>query len=101
MAKPMPRPIFPLKFEFYESLDRFIHEAGMLANTVDAILRLNDTPAYLPKLPGPAVGLLRDRLNAFNAMRHGPGDGPHDPLKLLPKGRNAGAGATLTAPQRR
>jgi hypothetical protein len=29
-----PKPFFPLKRQFVESLDRFVHEAGLLANAV-------------------------------------------------------------------
>ena len=59
-----PKPIFPLKHEFYASLDHFIHEAGMLA---DAVKQAMDLGA-VDKRVSP---ILAERLDAFEKARHG------------------------------
>lgn len=63
--KEEPRPMFPVKHEFYASLDRFIHEAGMLADSLRTVLRHADGIK-----PGIAT-LLQERLDAFDHARTG------------------------------
>lgn len=61
------RPIFDAKPEFQASLDRFIHEAGMLADAVRTALDMG-------ALKGPVEDLIRIRLKAFSeAQSGGPG----------------------------
>lgn len=60
------KPIFPLKHEFYASLDRFIHEAGMLAQAVEQLI---DMPNVFRS--DEAKKLLRERLTAFAESRFG------------------------------
>lgn len=38
--KPEPKPLFQLKTDFYESLDNFANQAGMLADAVRTALGL-------------------------------------------------------------
>lgn len=67
MSKHPPEPLFPLKHEFYASLDNFAHQAGMLA---DAVRQLIDMGAVNKA----AVPPLQERLDAFNAARFGEGN---------------------------
>lgn len=60
--KDNPKPIFPLKHEFYASLDNFIHQAGMLADAVDTCL---STGAISPRI----ADMIKERLDAFNKAR--------------------------------
>lgn len=61
-----PKPIFPIKHEFYASLDNFIHEAGMLADSVRQMLGMPGviTNEALRKV-------LQERLDAFGKARFG------------------------------
>lgn len=60
--KEAPKPLFPLKPEFYASLDNFVHQAGMLADSVRQLIDMGAVnKAALPPL--------RERLDAFNAAR--------------------------------
>ena len=61
-----PKPMFPLKHEFYASLDVFTHEAGMLADATKQILDLPDIITNKA-----ARKLLQERLDAFAAARFG------------------------------
>jgi hypothetical protein len=61
----MEKPLLPLKHEFVASLDRFIHEAGMLADCVRTAL---DNDAISPRV----ADIVRKRLDAFDKMRGQP-----------------------------
>jgi hypothetical protein len=56
------KPIFPLKHEFYETLDKFIHESSMLADALSQAIQLG-------AVTGPAMSILEERLAAFKAIR--------------------------------
>lgn len=60
------KPMFPLKHEFVASLDRFIHEAGMLADTVRQALQM---PGVIANEG--ARRMLQERLDAFTEARFG------------------------------
>jgi hypothetical protein len=62
--KEPPKPIFPLKHEFYASLDNFIHKAGMLRDVVGIILQNGGVE---PKI----AGELQKHLDAFDAASGG------------------------------
>jgi hypothetical protein len=64
MAKRPIKPIFPLKHEFDASLDRFINEAGMLADAVQTALNLK-------AVDEDARDTLQERLDAFAGARFG------------------------------
>ena len=65
MAKKEPiKPIFPIKHEFEASLTRFLHEAGMLHDTVRQLLKMG-------KFDGPAKSIIEERLKAFHEARFG------------------------------
>jgi hypothetical protein len=69
--KKPPKPIFPLKHEFYASLDHFIEQAGMLA---DAMRTAIDHGAITNE---GVKELLQQRLDAFGLARFGDEeDGP-------------------------
>lgn len=57
--KPEPKSIFPVKHEFYDALDNFIHEAGMLSNAVKSVLDLSKS------LEPSVKNILQERLDAF------------------------------------
>jgi len=59
------KPLFPLKHEFYASLDQYTHEAGMLRDVVDQLLKMGAIP------PGSAAVMLRERVVAFDKIRFG------------------------------
>lgn len=61
-TKEPPKPIFPLKHEFYASLDNFIHQASMLS---DAVRQAIDMGA----IKGAAAEILKERVSAFQAAR--------------------------------
>lgn len=61
------RPIFDTKFEFVASLDRFVHEAGMLRDAVRQLLQMG-------KFPESVRDILTERLNAFDIARSGDSD---------------------------
>jgi hypothetical protein len=66
------KPLFPLKHEFYATLDKFAQEAGMLADAVKTAL---DHDA----VSNTAVcDILRKRLDAFRKVRFGDGDGDEE-----------------------
>lgn len=60
------KPIFPIKHEFVASLDRFVHEAGMLADSVRQLLRM---PEAIKN--DAARTILQERLDAFAQARFG------------------------------
>lgn len=60
--KKQPRRIFPIKHDFYASLDRFIHEATMLA---DAVRQALDHDL----VKEPASIILKARADAFDVAR--------------------------------
>jgi len=65
MAKKEPaKPLFPLKGEFYASLDNFAHQAGMLRDVVAQMIDMGQAPPA-------AEGILRERVAAFDAARFG------------------------------
>jgi hypothetical protein len=62
--KEPPQPLFPLKHRFTDSLDNYIHVAGMLAEAVNTALSMAEDQ---PDLMKPALRqALKDRLDAFN-----------------------------------
>jgi hypothetical protein len=62
--KEEPKPFFPLKHEFVDSLDRFIHTANMLALAVRNVIQLKGCNHV-------AAQLLSERLAAFSKARFG------------------------------
>jgi hypothetical protein len=65
MAKKDPvKPLFPLKAEFYASVDNFAHQAGMLADMCKQMIQMNAVDERLKPM-------LQERLDAFNAARFG------------------------------
>jgi hypothetical protein len=60
--KEAPKPLFPLKHEFYAALDNYTQQAGNLAQAVGMLLRNGD-------LKGPVASVLQERLDAFEASR--------------------------------
>ena len=58
------RPLFDVHHEFTASLERFIHEAGMLADALGSALSLE---AVDPKL----VAILQGRMEAFRKAQSG------------------------------
>lgn len=65
MAKKQPpKPLFPLKHDFVDSLDNYILQASSLASAVGMLVRGND-------LTGPVADILKERLAAFDAARNG------------------------------
>lgn len=60
------KPMFPIKHEFYASLDKFVHEAGMLADSVGQLLRM---PEVIKSES--ARKILQERLDAFRQARFG------------------------------
>jgi hypothetical protein len=71
MARRPVKPIFPLKYEFDASLDRFIREAGMLADAVQTALNLK-------AVDEDARDTLQERLDAFAEARGGDANGEND-----------------------
>lgn len=67
-SKTPPKPLFPLKHEFIESLDKFIHEAGMLRDAVRQAIQLKAVKE------GPVTDILTERLAAFDVARFGEED---------------------------
>jgi hypothetical protein len=59
-----PKPFFPLKRQFVESLDRFVHEAGLLANAVRAAIQVQEVNEAGAKI-------LQQQLDAFHKVRFG------------------------------
>ncbi len=57
--KEQPKPIFPLKHEFYESLDHLLQQAINLMQAVDQAIELGAIKA------GPVADMLRDRSTAM------------------------------------
>ena len=66
-SKEPVKPIFETKHEFAASLDRFVHEAGMLRDAVRQLLQMG-------KFPDSVRGLLEERLKAFDIARTGEAD---------------------------
>lgn len=52
------KPLFPLKHEFYDSLDRFAHESFMLAEAVRTAIQLDGVNEKVKPI-------LQERLDAF------------------------------------
>ncbi len=63
-AKEAPKPLFPLKHDFYASLDNFAHQAGMLADMCHQLIQLNAVSEN-------SKPMLQERLDAFRAARFG------------------------------
>lgn len=64
MAKRLPeqiKPLFELKHDYDASLERFIHEAGMLRDAVDTLLTMG--------VDFPGADILKKRIGAFDASR--------------------------------
>ena len=59
------KPLFPIKHDFVASLDRFIHEAGMLRDAVRQAIQLDAVKK------GPITDILQERLKAFDLARFG------------------------------
>lgn len=66
-SKEQVRPIFEVKHEFVASMDRFVHEAGMLRDAVRQLLQMG-------KFPDSVRGILEERLKAFDIARTGDAD---------------------------
>lgn len=66
-AKEPIRPILDTKFEFVASLDRFVHEAGMLRDAVRQLLQMG-------KFPESVRDILTERIKAFDLARSGDAD---------------------------
>jgi len=65
MNKPKDvKPMMPLKHDFVASLDRFINEAGLLADAVESALQLGAVNDRARKL-------VEDRIKAFQRARWG------------------------------
>lgn len=62
--KEPPKPMFPLKHDFYASLDNFIHQAGMLAEVVEQLHKMG-------KLDPAVDDIITERLKAFRQARFG------------------------------
>lgn len=62
------KPLFPLKHEFYASLDNFTHQAGMLADMCRQMIQLDAVSEKIKPM-------LQERLDAFHAARFGGEDG--------------------------
>lgn len=58
------KPFSPLRHEFVASLDRYVIEAGMLADSVQTVLTLGAIDQSL-------VEIIQGRLRAFNIARFG------------------------------
>lgn len=58
------KPLFDLKADYDASLQRFIHEAGMLADAVHMTIEMGNLKSALSDA-------LQERLRAFNAARFG------------------------------
>lgn len=56
--------MFDIKGDFIASLDRFVHEAGMLRDAVRQLL-------HMGKFPDSVRGILEERLKAFDLARSG------------------------------
>lgn len=61
-TKEKPKPLFPLKQDFYVALDNYTQAAGNLASAIGMLLR-GDT------IPGPIAEILKERLAEFEAAR--------------------------------
>lgn len=62
--KETPKPLFPLKQDFILALDNYTQAAGALAAAVGMLLRGGN-------ITGPVADVLKERLAAFEAARHG------------------------------
>lgn len=60
-----PKPIYPIKYEFYASLDNFLQQAGMLADVIDQIVKLGAITNEGAKKA------IQERLDAFRKARFG------------------------------
>lgn len=60
--KEKPKPLFPLKQDFYLALDNYTQAAGNLAAAIGMLLR-GDT------ITGPVAEILKERLAEFEAAR--------------------------------
>jgi len=65
IKKDPPKPLFPLKYEFAASLDRYIHEAAMMADALRTVLSHGTDSG----LKSGVVELLKERLDAFDEAR--------------------------------
>ena len=62
--KPDPKPLFDIKADFYESLDRFVHEAGMLADVAEEAVTLGFVSEKM-------CPVFQKRIAAFRKARFG------------------------------
>lgn len=58
------RPLFDVKNEFVASMDYFVHEAGMLRDTMMTLLQMG-------KIPDAVRPMVEERLKAFDEARTG------------------------------
>ncbi len=65
--KPDPKPLFPLKHDFYVSLDRYIQTSGTLASLLGTAIRLGAVQESI-------VPSLQKALDDFEAARSAPDD---------------------------
>lgn len=63
-TKEPPKPIYPIKHEFFASLDALLHQAGMLRETVKQALDHD-------MIDKRVADIVRDRLEAFDATHYG------------------------------
>lgn len=64
LKEPPVEPLFPLKHRFSKSLDRYLHEAGMLADAVRVVLLHS-------QIEKKGADILAERLHAFEIARFG------------------------------
>lgn len=70
MKKPKDiKPLFSVKYDYDASLAEFVHQAGMLADTVDIVLKANGQGDV--QIPDAVAEQLSKRLVAFNRARVG------------------------------
>lgn len=62
MSKAAIKPIFPLKHDFYASLDRLLHEAGMMETAVSTLLRHTEMKPAIKELLEERLAGLRDAI---------------------------------------
>lgn len=65
MPKQAVKPIFPLKHEFFESLNRYVGEVSMLVSMVETLV-----DSDLTTIPEVLRNNLRVRIDALRAATH-------------------------------
>jgi len=67
-VKEPPKPLFPLKHDFYASLDNFAHQAGMMADMCRQLIQMDAVSEKIKPM-------LQERIDAFQAARFGDDNG--------------------------